>query len=930
MRLLPFLALLCALPQARADIPAPYDTEKADSRPMPAEEVARTMELPPGFKCQVFAAEPNVQQPIAMSWDTKGRLWIAENYTYAENPRRWDTNLRDRIVIFEDKDNDGKHDGRKVFWDKGTYLTSIEIGYGGVWALCPPNLLFIPDKNGDDVPDGEPQVVLEGFNNTTIGHNIANGLRWGPDGWLYGRQGITDNSIVGTPETPPEKRIKFNCAIWRYHPTKKIFEIVCQGGTNSWGMDWDANGELFWINTVIGHLFHGIPGAYYKRMFGTHLNPHVYETIDQTADHYHWDNGAETWDSIRKVGVSNKTDILGGGHAHVGCVIYNGGTWPKEYQGKLFTCNLHGNRINMDVLEREGCGFVAKHGQDFMKTKDKWFRGIDLSTGPDGNVFVIDWSDTGECHDNDGIHRSSGRIYKISYGEPKKLEPFDVAKMPPEAVRPLAGKNNWWATMARQLDYQRSGLPAPPRLPTVQNAQSTDGLERLHTASALQRLPIEARWPIATALAQHSEDASDRQQPLLIWYGIEPAVAADPTKAVALVATAKLPTVRRLVSRRLTEDFEKNAAAIEVLVAVAAKDAAAREDITRGMSAALQGVSTAPKPKGWDGLAETINASGSDELKSLVRDLSLVFGSGRAADDLIIIAKNVDGDANARRSALDALLRNPKPELFTVVRGLINDKVLGLPARVGLAKFGDADVPKALIPGWPERSQEWRAANVSTLVSRPAWAGALLTAIEQGKVARENLTPYQARQIRSLGDEKLNAQLTKVWGELRDTPEAKKQELAKWQSQLTKDAIAKADPRKGRLIFSGVCAACHKLYGQGNAIGPDLTGSDRHNLDYLLGNIVDPNALVPADYRVSVLKLKDGRVISGVIPEQNERTLTVQTPTERVTVERTQVLENQQLPSSLMPEGLLSALGEENVRHLFAYLMGYEQVELPQ
>jgi putative membrane-bound dehydrogenase-like protein len=916
------LSLLCllALPFAALaadDFPVPFNTEKTPGGPMSAEETAATMQLPPGFKCQVFASEPDVQQPIAMAWDAKGRLWIAENYTYAENPMRWDTKLRDRIVIFEDKDNDGKQDGRKVFWDKGAYLTSVEVGYGGVWILHNGTLSFIADKNGDDVPDGEPEVLLDGFNVKTIGHNIVNGLRWGPDGWLYGRHGITDTSAVGAPGTPMEKRTKLNCSIWRYHPTRKVFEVVLHGGTNSWGHDWDANGELFWINTVIGHLFHGIPGSYTDRMFGTHLNSHVYETLPMIADHYHFDIGNEKWSDIR-TGISNKTSELGGGHAHVGMMIYNGGTWPKEYQGKVFTCNLHGNRINMDILEREGCGFVAKHGPDFMKAKDKWFRGIDLSTGPDGNVFVLDWSDAGECHDNDGVHRTSGRIYKIVYGEKKKAE--------------RSSSNNWWSRVDLQQAYEKAP-PAPVPLPTIADAASNDGLNRLHLASALQRLPLEARFPIATALASRAEDANDKQQPLMIWYGIEPAVMAHPDMAIALALSSKIPTVRRLITRRLAEEIEKTPEPIDKLLAAAIKarndgilpsrktdgemPSLPVEDIIRGMSAALKGFSQVAKPKHWDEFAKAARGASTDAL----RDLNLVFGSGRAADELIALVNNQEGDANARRSAFDSLMRNPKPDQFGFVRGLINDKVLGTAARSALAKFGNDDVPKALLNTWPDRSIEWRAANVTTLVSRPAWTKALLETIAAGKIKRDEISPFQARQIRSQNDPALNDLLTQVWGELHDTPEAKKAVLAKWQKSLSKDALSKADAAKGKVLFSAVCASCHKLYGEGAALGPDLTGSDRHNLDYLLGNIVDPNAMVPADYRVSVLKLKDGRTLTGVLPEQTDRTLTLQTPTERLTIERSQIAEQQQLPASLMPEGLLEALGEENVRNLIAYLM---------
>jgi putative membrane-bound dehydrogenase-like protein len=921
---------LCCAPGVAADFPAIFNTEKTPGGPMPAEEVARTMELPPGFSCKVFAAEPDVQQPIAMAWDARGRLWVAECYTYAENPGRWNTSLRDRILIFEDTDNDGHFDKRTVFWDEGVRLTSIELGNGGVYALCAPNLIFIPDRNGDDVPDGPPEVLLDGFNFKTIGHNIVNGLRWGPDGWLYGRHGITDTSAIGAPGTPETDRTRMNCGIFRYHPVSRKFEVVLNGGTNSWGHDWDANGEMFWINTVIGHLFHGIPGAYYDRMFGTHLNPHVYETIPQTADHYHFDQGNEKWADIKK-GMSSKTDELGGGHAHVGCMIYNGGTWPKEYAGRLFTCNLHGNRINMDILEREGCGFVAKHGADFMKTKDKWFRGIELSTGPDGNVFVIDWSDAGECHDSDGVHRTSGRIYKIVYGEKQPARTFDLSKMDDAALAKEAvahPANNWWPRMIARVRGDKGAQPSEPAPPRLADAISSDGLVRLHTASAMQRLPLEARFNFATALAAHAEDANDRQQPLMIWYGSEPAVTAHPDKAIALAMSSKISTVRRLITRRLTEEIEKTPGPVDDLLAAALKhgNADAREDIVRGMSEALKGFRQVAKPAHWEDFAKAAGTQQAD----LVRNVSLVFGSGRAVEELITLIKNGDGDANARRSAFDSLLRNPKPEHFAIARFMINDKVLGTAARLGLAKFADAEVPKSLLTAWPDRSQEWRAANVTTLASRAAWAKELLAFIEKHPAAREDITPFHARQIRSLGDDALNQQLTKVWGELRDTPEAKKQEIAKWRSSLTADTLAKADAGKGRALFATVCAACHKMYGEGAAIAPELTGSDRHNLNYLLENIVDPNAVVPADYRMTIVKLKDGRTLSGVIPEQNEKAITVQTPAERVTIPRSDIAEMQQLSQSFMPEGLLTALGEENVKHLIAYLMSNAQVPLPK
>ncbi len=228
---------------------------------MSPEDALKGMTLPDGFQVTLFAAEPDIHQPIALATDDRGRLWVAENYTYAEAAVNFDARMRDRIVIFEDVDQDGSFDKRTVFWDQGRRLTSLEIGYGGVWVLDAPNLLFIPDANKDDAPDGEPVVMLNGWDDNAARHTIVNGLRWGPDGWLYGRNGIMAISSVGVPGATPDQRLPLDCGVWRFHPTRRLFEVVCAGTTNPWGMDWDENGQLFFINTVIGHLWHVVPGS---------------------------------------------------------------------------------------------------------------------------------------------------------------------------------------------------------------------------------------------------------------------------------------------------------------------------------------------------------------------------------------------------------------------------------------------------------------------------------------------------------------------------------------------------------------------------------------------------------------------------------------------------------------------------------------------
>ena len=347
------------------------------------------------------------------------------------------------MLIFEDKDGDGKFDSRKVFIDKLQNLTGIELGFGGVWLCSTPNLLFIPDKNLDDTPDGPPEIVLDGWS-TKAQHNMFNGLIWAPDGWLWGCNGITDTSYVGLPGTPRDKRTAINCGVWRFHPTKKIFETVCNGTTNPWGLDFDESGEPFITNCVIAHVFHVIHGAHYERMFGQDFNPYLYQLMPSCADHLHWAGGE--WTTSR--GGKGKHGEAGGGHAHVGAMIYLGDNWPDKYRNSLFTCNLHGNRVNNDTLRREGSTYVASHAPDFLMANDEWFRGIALKYGPDGSVFLIDWSDTDECHDTDvnGPERETGRIYKISYESPKPWS-GDLAKMTDdELVKLQLQKNDWFVT----------------------------------------------------------------------------------------------------------------------------------------------------------------------------------------------------------------------------------------------------------------------------------------------------------------------------------------------------------------------------------------------------------------------------------------------------------------------------------------------------
>jgi putative membrane-bound dehydrogenase-like protein len=323
----------------------------AADAPIPPKEAPGRMTLPAGFHVTLFAGEPDVVQPIAFTFDDRGRLWVVECLSYP----KWTEAKEgtDRVVIFEDTDGDGRFDKRTIFYDKGANLSGIALGFGGVWLCSTPNLLFIPMGPGQDKPAGPPVVVLDGWNLREAQHNVFNDLTWGPDGWLYGCNGIQSKSHVGKPGTPAEQRVFLDCGVWRYHPTKAIFEVVARGTTNPWGLDFDDYGQAFITNCVIKHLWHVIPGARFQRMYGQDADPYTYGLLESCADHIHWGGGH--WTDSR--GGKGEHSAAGGGHAHVGAMVYLGDNWPAAYRNGLFTCNLHGNRVNHDTLSGSAKGF---------------------------------------------------------------------------------------------------------------------------------------------------------------------------------------------------------------------------------------------------------------------------------------------------------------------------------------------------------------------------------------------------------------------------------------------------------------------------------------------------------------------------------------------------------------------------------------------
>ncbi len=1004
---------------------APLDNFKFAG--LPPEQAPKEMTLPPGFRATLFAGEPDIKQPIAFAIDDRGRIWVAEGYTYpvrSGSPPKDDhapgtdrtqptpAQLKDifgghdRILCFEDEKGDGTFTKRTVFAEGLNLVSGLEVGFGGVWVGAAPYFMFIPMQDGDTPKAaGPPQIILDGWGYGDT-HETLNTFNWGPDGWLYGCHGVFTQSIIGPPGTPEDQRTKLNAGVWRYHPVKHRFDVFAEGTSNPWGMDFNQYGHLISEACVIPHLWNLFQGGHFMRQAGQHFNPNLYDDIKTIADHLHY----ATKTPHAGNGRSNSS---GGGHAHAGLMIYQGGSWPEQYYGQAYMNNIHGARINEDTLEKSGSGYIGHHAPDFILFNDLWSQIVNLQYDQDGSVYMIDWYDKNQCHNaNPDVHdRSNGRIFKFIYGD-TKTTPIDVQKKSDaELVLMLLDRHEWRSRHARRVleeraaagklddsaqqilrdllgldgkalkmevstdeyaiasteaqlrllwglhvvgglkpadtiellknpdPYVRSwaiqlafedGQPADEIVAMLANLAQKDPspIVRLYIASAAQHIAPEQRWAIVENLHSHAEDVADHNLPLMAWYALEPLVPLDFQHALDLARRSKFPRTLEFTSRRLATIGTP--LALEPLADLLPKlEESQQLAVLNGITAAFKGRRTVPLPEGWETVETKFASSPNNDIRNLTRALSLTFGSTRALDATRLVVTNTSASESDRQRALESLLGVKDPALPPVLLALLHDSALRDAALRGLAAYADPQTPDAIFAVYSSLSTEEKRDALLTLVSRPAFARPLLAAIGDQRVSAKDISADIARQVRGLNQPDLTDQLEKVWGVSRETPADKLAAQAKYKALIENKSLPAPDPSHGRLIFTQTCGLCHTLFGSGGKIGPDLTGSNRADLDYLLHNIMDPNAEIPNAYRTTMMELKDGRILAGIANQQDPKVVSIVTPNETLTIPRDEIKTISTSNVSMMPEGLLTPWSDHDVRDLVSYLRGPAQVPLP-
>lgn len=958
---------------------SPADSEKAFT-------------VPPGFAVKLFASEPDVVNPVAMTWDERGRLWVVELYEYPLGAPKG-AKPRDRIKILEDTDGDGRADKVTIFADGLNLATGIAIGNGGVYVGQAPDLLFLRDTNHDDHADTR-EVLLTGFD-TNDRHELLNGFTWGPDGWLYMTHGVFNRSKVKIPEASTPG-IEVSAALCRYHPITKEFEVYADGTSNPWGVDFDASGNAFVSACVIDHLFHLAPGGIYQRQGGVPANPYAYELLPSIVDHKH---------------------LMA---AYSGICIYQGDMFPDEYRGHVFFGNIHQCAVNHDRLIPNGSSFKAVPEKDFLTTTDGWFRPVSEQVGPDGAMWIADWYDKYPCYQNaqadpEGVDRTYGRIWRVIYtnevvaaspkhafkewssihSRPTAKEPtFDLGKMSSDKLVPLLEHPNiWQRRMAQKLLLERKdkvALPdfvdpknlwvlsvmlhtgwdeaeqiaketrlspeqrvvaikfmggerraSPSVLATLEQcARDSDPRVRLAVATAVRQLvsssltvdtDINTTIPVGkilVALIESSADAKDPLVPFMIWMASEPLVAKNPAGGLKWLAENGARTMplsgilAKKGMRRIcdTGDVEKVNQTVNFLEQIA-------DDKSGLVSAALDGLIEAQKSKllhptrDLKALFTALAQNSDPKVQSRGNDLGALWKDAASVAATLKTITDTSAKPESRITAIEVSRDNKTAEtreaLLNVIAHQNPDNVI-VEALRALGTVGGDNVPSQILSHWLSLNAVTRRAAIDTLASRQQWANEFLNAVENKTISPSEISAGVFRSLANYKDPKIDERAKTLLGRFRESS-GDKLKLIKQKRHLVLEG--EPDIAHGHEVAKKTCFVCHKLYGEGADVGPDLTGVGRSSLDALLNNVIDPNQIVGKGYENVEVETKDGRNVSGRIVENDATHIKLLSagPKEEV-VSKSDVESMRVSQLSVMPEGL-EQMPEKDFRDLIWYIL---------
>lgn len=961
--------------------------QRDDSKLTPPDQMIARLRLRQDIEADLVAHEPELSQPLFLSWDSRGRMWVVQylQYQYPAGLKveRFDQYLRavydkvpeppphgakgaDKITVFEDTDGDGLYDTSKDVITGLNITSSVQVGPTGIWVLNPPYLLHYPDADGDDVPDGDPEVHLSGFGIQDT-HSIANSLLWGPDGWLYGANGST---TAGTVSSQVTKGVRFEGqCIWRYNPTSKVFEIYAEGGGNTFSAEIDSKGRVFsGTNGGSKRGYHYPQGSYADKNWGKHgplTNPYAFGYF---------------------TGMPNEGDTRRFPQAFL---IYEGGLFGDDFNRTVVAPNSLLNLVWNSQMIANGSTYRTKDVENLIETDDRWFRPVYAGVGPDGAIYLADWYDTRLSHVNpvDDWHKNSGRIYRL---RPKGTHPVyrggDLQKLSSsELIDNFDDPNKWvrrrsalvlgWRNDSDALDQlitkvNESGsleslwaihlmneLNADLATTWIQHPNAdirrwtvrllgdrhegntemvslaeteTDPQVRSQLASTAKRIDAATGLSIIERLTLRDEDLNDPHLPLLYWWAVESHVNDwDATKKMfSAPALWQRPMVRKYLLARLMQRYaasgtEAGMSHCADLIAMAPDDSS-RQILLVGLTKAFQGrsIPTLPKP-----LDEALSAYQDSRGESGVV-LALRSAREGAVDAAIKLLRDNSADLGVRIEVAQTLGQIRESKSIDVLLRLATGRETSEPSlqRVAiatLASFDDQRIANGLIGAFYakiSREHGLRAAACRTLASRAGWADRLLEEIIQWRVRTAEVPDDVIQRLRTYDDPKLVARVEQAFGKAVTVTAAEKVAEIQRLSQLL--SVSRGNPDQGKKHFTAKCGTCHKLFGEGKAIGPPLDGYERGSLKFWLPAIIEPSLEIREGFQSYRALTDDGRVITGMMAAQDPKTVTLRTADDRqVILVRDDLEIFEPMKMSLMPEDVFKEMTDQQLSDLFAYLM---------
>ena len=964
----------------------PHAQDKPPGPALSPPESLTHMRVPQGFQVELVAHEPDLVNPVAMCFDERGRIWVCESLEY---PRRSPGEGRDRVKIFEDTNGDGTADKMTVFAEGLNIPSAIAVGHGGVWVANSPDILFLKDTDGDDRADTR-EVIVTGFGRTDT-HELPNSFTWGPDGWLYGLNGVFNQSHV----QHQGREHVFNAAMFRLHPRTHEFELWAEGTSNPWGIALNERGSAFVSACVIDHLWHIVQGGYYHRQAGAYP-PHTWK-IESIVKHKH-----------QKA-------------AYCGITWFDSDVYPAEYRGRLYMGNIHGNCVNVDSLKRDGSTYFATGEPDFLATDDAWFMPVSQKVAPDGCLYVLDWYDQYHCYqdanrDPEGIERAKGRLYRVRYGESPRAPRFDLARESDEQlIARLGSPNIYFRETAQRLLVERNTPGSRRALAELVQGPNTSFRQRMHALWALASNGLDPKLHLALllhteeAVRAHAVRSAGNQKPL------DPKVARriaelaqDPSPEVrlqvasavpriegldrleVLVTLAELPTddplLPRVAWRQLQPEISRRGAdfvtrwqqAKKIPVSLQAELAPrALEVLLANLKPreGAQAVSPAVIAKFLAPLRDQAPAV----FQECLRRLAGRVETGDLPQSALASLKSaleptlapLLANAAAHPAGLDAALlvtawgdprgvqvarqnfatRGLPPELrLRALQSLVASRDEGLldavatslsePAVAGpradqeaqaqarefpgkvlaaLGRLDDPRVAEVVLQAWDKLPPDVQPRAVELLTGRVAWARRLLNAMGEKQVPATLMNQTQARNLLALRDGELTELVARHWGRIREGRNPQRDAvIAEFRAEFRQNP---GDPSRGKAAYAKVCGQCHKLFGEGAEVGPELTDNGRSTYDQLLSNVFDPSLVIGAAYQARTVLTTGGRAVTGLVVEDSPEHLILKVQGGKLeTIPRSEIDEEKQSEQSLMPEDVEKSLTRQELLDLFAYI----------